>query len=82
MSLHQILEKIEQAGQEKNAPTKHIPAGSRVKVTFSDGQIVEGKLVEQTRDYVRVDSVGLAMTYFTDVIWRIEETGSDDAKSP
>jgi hypothetical protein len=47
---------------------------------MKDGETIEGKLVEQNKEYVKVDSVGLPMTYFTELIWKLDEAGSDDAQ--
>ncbi|MFA5314799.1 MAG: hypothetical protein WC409_02530 [Candidatus Omnitrophota bacterium] len=80
LSLGQVLEKTEPPAQENKGRIKQFPSGTRVKVTMKDGEIIEGKLVEQTKEYVRVDSVGLPMTYFTELIWKLDEAGSDDAQ--
>jgi hypothetical protein len=80
LSLGQVLEKTEPPAQENKGRIKQFSPGTRVKVTMKDGEIIEGKLVEQTKEYVRVDSVGLPMTYFTELIWKLDEAGSDDAQ--
>ncbi len=87
LSLNQVLEKtgqtsLEETGspKESKARIKQFAPGTRVKVTMRDGEVVEGKLVEQNKEYVRVDSVGLPMTYFTELIWTLDEAGSDDVQ--
>ncbi|MDD5019636.1 MAG: hypothetical protein PHH75_04785 [Candidatus Omnitrophica bacterium] len=74
-SLDEVLEKTGQA----DTRLKDIPMGTRVKVSFKDGETVEGRLVARTSDYIRVDSIGIPMTYFIDTIWEVKETGSGDA---
>ncbi|MFA5039119.1 MAG: hypothetical protein WC732_05500 [Candidatus Omnitrophota bacterium] len=61
-----------------SAGWKNIPEGSRVKVVFRDGDVVEGTLVEQGYDYVRVDSDGVPLTYLKDLIWKMNMTGGAD----
>lgn len=80
MSLGQILEKTEAPAQENKGRIKQFSPGTRVRVTMKDGETIEGKLVEQNKEYVKVDSVGLPMTYFTELIWKLDEAGSDDAQ--
>ncbi|MFB3918918.1 MAG: hypothetical protein ACE14U_02495 [Candidatus Velamenicoccus archaeovorus] len=81
LSLDQILEKTGQPAPESKGRIKQLPAGTQVKITMKDGEVIEGKLVEQTKECVRVDSVGLPMTYFTELIWTMDETGGGDAKN-
>jgi len=80
MSLGQIQEKTEAPAQENKGRIKQFSPGTRVRVTMKDGETIEGKLVEQNKEYVKVDSVGLPMTYFTELIWKLDEAGSDDAQ--
>lgn len=70
-------EKAQDAGA---ASWKNIPVGSEVKIVLRDGDTVEGKLVEQGYDYVRVYSgnqMGIPMTYLKDMIWKMQAAGSD-----
>jgi hypothetical protein len=68
----------------KNTPTANLPQeqtpslstsaepGSSVTLLLNSGQAVKGKLVEQTKDYVKLDIEGVTMTYFKEEISRIE----------
>ena len=47
-------------------------ADSLVTLTLKTGQVVKGKLIDQNKDYVRIDIQGVAMTYFRDEIKKVE----------
>ena len=42
-----------------------------VKVYLKSGQVIEGKLVERGDDHVKVDCVGVAVTYFNEEIDKV-----------
>ena len=48
------------------------PIGSKVKVFFKDGKIVEGKLVEENDESIKIDSIGIPLSYYRSDIERIE----------
>ena len=47
-----------------------------VKVFLKDGTVVEGRLLERADKHVRIDVVGVPVTYFNEDIARIEEIAS------
>jgi hypothetical protein len=47
-------------------------------VTLKSGKVVEGKLLEQTDKYIKIDFDGVILTYFTDEIAKIDKKNKDD----
>lgn len=47
-------------------------AGDPVKVFLKDGKVAEGKLLERTDGYVRIDFQGVTLTYYNDEFDRVE----------
>ena len=45
------------------------------KVVLQSGQVVQGRLMEQTADYVRIESAGVAVTFFNEEVKRVEPAG-------
>ncbi len=50
----------------------NVSAGSPVKIYLKDGKKIEGKLIEKTDKYVKIDFYGTVITYYNDEIDRIE----------
>ncbi len=46
-----------------------------VKVILLSGKVLEGRLVEQTTDYVRIESAGVVVTFFSDEVSRVLVSG-------
>jgi hypothetical protein len=57
--------------QEIKALSK-IALGSKVKLSLKNGKIVYGTLVQQSQNSVKIDSVGIGLTYYADEISRLE----------
>lgn len=50
-------------------------------IILKSGKKIEGKIVERTDEYIKVDSgIGMALTYFFDMIESIKETPSSASK--
>lgn len=47
---------------------EEISIGSAVELTLNDGSTVQGKILENTKDYVKIESVGITLTYFKEEI--------------
>ncbi len=65
-----------QAAQEP-VPLEEPSGPDLVKVFLRNGQVVEGRLVEQRPDYVRVESAGVVVTFFSDEISRVMSVGNE-----
>ncbi len=44
-----------------------------VKVYLKNGSVIEGNLIEQKEDHIKVDTSGIPVTYFNEEIDKIEE---------
>lgn len=71
----QKAEKEFTSSPEEFSSKKHgsLRVGSRVKILLKSNDSVEGEVVEEAEDYVKVDTVGIPLTYFKDDIERIEQ---------
>jgi len=56
----------------ETARAQEAPAVSdRVKVVLNSGTVIEGRLMEQTAEHVRIESAGVAVTFFSDEVSRV-----------
>ena len=46
--------------------------GSKIKLRLKNNNVIEGVLIEQGEDYLKVDSVGVPITYYNEEIQRVE----------
>jgi len=60
---------------QQQGPAEKPPASDAVKVVLQSGQVVEGRLVEKTADYVRIETAGVAVTFFNDEVARVVPAG-------
>lgn len=58
--------------EQTPSPSMSAQPGSSITLLLNSGQTVKGKLVEQTRDYVKIDTQGVTTTFFKEEISRIE----------
>ena len=49
---------------------------TKVKLYLKDGRVIEGRITEKTQDAVKVDSVGVPISYYKDDIQQIEALSS------
>ncbi|MFA6282473.1 MAG: hypothetical protein WCY05_08260, partial [Candidatus Omnitrophota bacterium] len=42
-------------------------------ITLKSGKVIEGKIIEDTEKYIKLDYMGVALTYWKDDIERIEK---------
>ena|GEM_PF-2358143 len=52
----------------QTAPGPEEAAAGPVKVTLKNGRVVEGLLVEQTAEHVRIESAGVVVTFFMEEV--------------
>jgi VHL beta domain len=52
--------------------------GSKVSIILKNGTTVEGKVVEKTKDYVKLEFQGMALTYYNDEIEKINTLNSNE----
>ena len=63
----------ETVGEAKSESSPAVEESKTVKVFLRDGKTVEGNLVEKTDEHIKLDILGVAVTYFNEEIERIEQ---------
>ena len=48
------------------------PLGSDIRVHLKNGNVVEGMLMEQGQEFLRVDVTGVSITYYLEEIQKVE----------
>lgn len=56
-------------------------AAAQTVITLNSGKTIEGAIVEQTEEYVKINSLGVEMTFYLDEIATIEESQGEAASS-
>ncbi len=56
-------------------PFLETPEPGLVKIILKTGTVIEGRLVEQTNDFIRLESAGVVVTFFSDEISRVLAAG-------
>ncbi len=66
--------KVEEAASEPASAGATVSSGTAmVRVYLKDGRVLEGKLIEEAKDYIKVDIVGIPLTYFKEQIEKFEK---------
>lgn len=66
-------------GKTGYAAWRNIPVGSVVKIVLRDGDKVQGRVIGQEYDSMKLDVDGRPMIYLLDSIWKVEQVEAADA---